>query len=119
MSGLERASPFAPEYATRVLADVPMARHTSWHVGGPADFFFDPRDAGDLAAFVRQLPAEIALLWIGLGSNLQRHLTHEGREVAGIARSEKEIRRSAQVPGGVARHGDIHQNAAGVLGSKG
>jgi UDP-N-acetylmuramate dehydrogenase len=70
MNGLLRSSPFAPEYANRVLADVPMSRHTSWHVGGPADFFFAPRDAGDLAAFVRQLPAEIALLWIGLGSNL-------------------------------------------------
>jgi len=70
MNGLLRSSPFAPEYAARVLADVPMSRHTSWHVGGPADFFFAPRDAGDLAAFVRQLPAEIALLWIGLGSNL-------------------------------------------------
>jgi len=69
MTGL-KASPFAPEYTTRVINDEPMSRHTSWHVGGPADFFFDPRDAGDLAAFVRQLPAEIALLWIGLGSNL-------------------------------------------------
>jgi UDP-N-acetylmuramate dehydrogenase len=39
-------------------------------VGGPADFFFSPRDASDLAGFVRQLPEEIALLWIGLGSNL-------------------------------------------------
>jgi len=70
MNGLLRCSPFAPEYASRVLADVPMSRHTSWHVGGPADFFFSPRDAGDLAAFVRHLPADIALFWIGLGSNL-------------------------------------------------
>jgi len=70
VNGVLRSSPFAPEYATRVLVDVPMSRHTSWHVGGPADFFFAPRDAGDLGAFVRQLPVEIALLWIGLGSNL-------------------------------------------------
>ena len=70
MNGVLRSSPFAPEYAGRVLVDVPMSRHTSWHVGGPADFFFSPRDGGDLAAFVRQLPADIALYWIGLGSNL-------------------------------------------------
>lgn len=70
MNGVLRSSPFAPEYAARVLTDVPMSRHTSWHVGGPADFFFSPRDAGDLAGFVRQLPREIPLLWIGLGSNL-------------------------------------------------
>jgi UDP-N-acetylmuramate dehydrogenase len=70
MNGVLRSSPFAPEYASRVLSNVPMSRHTSWHVGGPADFFFSPRDGGDLAAFVRQLPAEIGLFWIGLGSNL-------------------------------------------------
>jgi UDP-N-acetylmuramate dehydrogenase len=70
MNGVLRSSPFAPEYAGRVLTDVPMSRHTSWHLGGPADYFFAPRDAGDLAAFVRQVPLKIPLLWIGLGSNL-------------------------------------------------
>jgi UDP-N-acetylmuramate dehydrogenase len=66
----QRFSILAPEFATRVMHDVPMAKHTSWHVGGPADLFFTPRDATDLAAFVRLLPAEVPLLWIGLGSNL-------------------------------------------------
>jgi UDP-N-acetylmuramate dehydrogenase len=66
----QRISTLAPEFAARVLHDVPMARHTSWHVGGPADLFFTPRDATDLAAFVRLLPPEVPLLWIGLGSNL-------------------------------------------------
>jgi UDP-N-acetylmuramate dehydrogenase len=47
-----------------------MAKHTSWHAGGTADFFFTPRDIMDLASFVRQLPSEVPLLWIGLGSNL-------------------------------------------------
>jgi UDP-N-acetylmuramate dehydrogenase len=47
-----------------------MSKHTSWHVGGPADLFFTPRDIMDLASFVRQLPAATPLLWIGLGSNL-------------------------------------------------
>ena len=62
--------PLSPEFSSRVLHDVPMAKHTSWHAGGPADLFFAPRNAGDLAAFVRQLPAPIPLLWVGLGSNL-------------------------------------------------
>ena len=26
----------APEFSARVLRDVPMARHTSWHAGGAA-----------------------------------------------------------------------------------
>ena len=60
----------APEFASRVLRDVSMAKHTSWHAGGSADVFFTPRDIMDLASFVRQLPAEVPLLWIGLGSNL-------------------------------------------------
>jgi UDP-N-acetylmuramate dehydrogenase len=66
----QRSSDLSPEFAARVLKDVPMAKHTSWHVGGPADLFFTPRDAMDLAAFLRQLPTDVPLLWIGLGSNL-------------------------------------------------
>jgi len=66
----QRSLELAPEFATRVLQNVSMAKHTSWHVGGPADFFFTPRDAMDLAAFVRHLPLDVPLLWIGLGSNL-------------------------------------------------
>jgi UDP-N-acetylmuramate dehydrogenase len=66
----QRHIDLSPEYSTRVLHDVSMAKHTSWHVGGPADFFFTPRDTMDLAAFIRQLPPEVPLLWVGLGSNL-------------------------------------------------
>jgi UDP-N-acetylmuramate dehydrogenase len=66
----ERSQELAPEFSQRVLHDVSLSKHTSWHVGGPADLFFTPRDASDLAAFVRQLPAEVPVLWIGLGSNL-------------------------------------------------
>src|SRR3984957_2913064 len=66
----QRSPILAPEFASRVLHDVPMAKHTSWHVGGPADLFFTPRDVMDLASFLRQLPPEEPLLWVGLGSNL-------------------------------------------------
>ena len=66
----QRSLELAPEFATRVLHDEPMAKHTSWHVGGPADVFFTPRDVMDLAAFMRQLPPVVPLFWIGLGSNL-------------------------------------------------
>lgn len=66
----QRLLDVAPEFGARVLRDVSMAKHTSWHVGGPADFFFTPRDAKDLAAFLRQLPPDVPLLWVGLGSNM-------------------------------------------------
>ncbi|MCX7059777.1 MAG: UDP-N-acetylmuramate dehydrogenase [Gammaproteobacteria bacterium] len=48
----------------------PLARHTSWRVGGPADRYVEPADRDDLIAFVRQLPADEPVLWLGLGSNL-------------------------------------------------
>jgi len=48
----------------------PLARHTSWRVGGPADRFFVPADINDLQNFLQQLPDDEPLTWIGLGSNL-------------------------------------------------
>lgn len=59
-----------PRFTARVRRDEPLARHTSWHVGGPADVFFMPRDRDDLVAFLRALPAGTPMLWLGLGSNL-------------------------------------------------
>jgi UDP-N-acetylmuramate dehydrogenase len=59
-----------PEFAVRVRRDEPMSRHTSWHVGGPAEVFFNPRDRNDLAAFLKGLPPDVPIQWIGLGSNL-------------------------------------------------
>ena len=59
-----------PEFRERVMRDEPMSRHTSWHVGGPADAWFSPRDVEDLSAFLRALPTEVPVTWVGLGSNL-------------------------------------------------
>ena len=50
--------------------DAPLARHTSWRVGGNADALFVPADRDDLAAFVAQWPRATPLTVIGLGSNL-------------------------------------------------
>jgi UDP-N-acetylmuramate dehydrogenase len=47
-----------------------MSRHTSWHVGGPAEVFFNPRDRTDLSAFLRMLHADVPIYFVGLGSNL-------------------------------------------------
>lgn len=48
----------------------PMARHTSWRVGGPADLFFRPESVAELCGFLADLPAGTPVTWIGLGSNL-------------------------------------------------
>jgi len=47
-----------------------MSRHTSWHVGGPAEVFFNPRDRADITAFLRTLSDDVPICWVGLGSNL-------------------------------------------------
>ena len=48
----------------------PMARHVSWRAGGPADRFFIPKSIEDLSRFLSSIPADEALLFVGLGSNL-------------------------------------------------
>jgi UDP-N-acetylmuramate dehydrogenase len=50
--------------------DEPLARYTSWRVGGPARCLYRPADRDDLLAFLRGLDPDEPLLWLGLGSNL-------------------------------------------------
>lgn len=60
----------AHEFLPRIRRNEPMSRHTSWHVGGAAEIYFTPRDRTDLAAFLKSVPAETPVQWVGLGSNL-------------------------------------------------
>lgn len=39
-------------------------------VGGPADYLFQPADVEDLAAFLKDLPQDVAVFPMGVGSNL-------------------------------------------------
>ncbi len=48
----------------------PMAKHTSWRAGGAAEYFFKPADRPDLCLFMAQLPVDMPVFFIGLGSNL-------------------------------------------------
>ncbi|WP_428608185.1 UDP-N-acetylmuramate dehydrogenase [Sedimenticola sp.] len=48
----------------------PLARFTTWRVGGPARQFYRPADSADLLQFLASLPEDEPLLWLGLGSNL-------------------------------------------------
>lgn len=54
----------------RLQADADMSRLTWFRVGGPADILFQPADEEDLAEFLRQLPEEIPVMVVGVGSNL-------------------------------------------------
>lgn len=59
-----------PPFDARVLHDEPLARYTSWRVGGPADVLFKPNDVAELTAFLKSLAPNTPIHWIGLGSNL-------------------------------------------------
>lgn len=59
-----------PPFDTRVLHDEPLARYTSWRVGGPAEVLFKPNDVAELASFLKSLAPNTPIHWIGLGSNL-------------------------------------------------
>ena len=54
----------------RLLANQSLAELTWFRVGGPAQVLFMPEDEGDLSYFLANLPAELPVTVIGLGSNL-------------------------------------------------
>ncbi|MDM8565843.1 UDP-N-acetylmuramate dehydrogenase [Candidatus Halobeggiatoa sp. HSG11] len=65
------ANPFNPVGLRGTLRhNEPLSKHTSWRVGGPAQWFYEPADMEDLIQFIQQLPANIPIFWLGLGSNL-------------------------------------------------
>lgn len=59
-----------PELRGRLLANQPLAGLTWFRVGGPAQILFMPDDEADLSYFLANLPGEIAVAVVGLGSNL-------------------------------------------------
>jgi UDP-N-acetylmuramate dehydrogenase len=59
-----------PGFEPRIRRNELLSRHTTWHVGGPADVWFVPRDVADLASFLAQLPPTVPVTWVGLGSNV-------------------------------------------------
>ena len=59
-----------PELRGRLLANQSLAELTWFRVGGPAQLLFMPADEEDLALFLGELPEEIPVTVIGLGSNL-------------------------------------------------
>jgi UDP-N-acetylmuramate dehydrogenase len=47
-----------------------LSNYTTWRVGGPAQWFYEPSGLMDLAHLLRQVPEEMPIFWLGLGSNL-------------------------------------------------
>ncbi len=56
--------------AVEIFYNEPMAQHTSWRVGGPADIFVLPKSVSELQDFLKTLNSNQKVFWTGLGSNL-------------------------------------------------
>jgi UDP-N-acetylmuramate dehydrogenase len=48
----------------------PLSSYTSWRVGGPADYLYQPRDLSDLSYVLKHLPLSIPLYYLGAGTNV-------------------------------------------------
>jgi UDP-N-acetylmuramate dehydrogenase len=59
-----------PKLRGRLLANQSLAELTWFRVGGPGQVLYMPEDESDLAYFLAQLPADIPVTVVGLGSNL-------------------------------------------------
>lgn len=58
-----------PEVRGKLLLDQPLAPYTWFRVGGPADALFLPKDEDDLAEFLKALPEEVPIQFMGVASN--------------------------------------------------
>jgi UDP-N-acetylmuramate dehydrogenase len=59
-----------PDLRGRLLANESLAPLTWFRVGGPAQVLFTPADEDDLAYFLKNLPHQLPLCVVGVGSNL-------------------------------------------------
>src|SRR5687767_6053432 len=64
---------FRTRLAGRVAADVPLARYTTYRLGGPARLFVEPAREDDievLTTILSELAEPLPILVVGRGSNL-------------------------------------------------
>jgi UDP-N-acetylmuramate dehydrogenase len=94
-----------PALRGRLLANQSLAELTWFRVGGPAQVLFMPEDEQDLGYALANLPADMAVTVIGLGSNLIVRdggvpgvVIRLGRGFGEIAVEDTRIRAGAAVP---------------------
>ncbi len=97
-----------PAVRGKLLADEPLAPFTWFRVGGMAEILFLPADHEDLAAFLTDLPAEVPVTVLGVGSNV---IIRDGG-VAGVV-----IRLAGRAFGGVTAEGGGLKAGAAALDS--
>jgi UDP-N-acetylmuramate dehydrogenase len=59
-----------PQVRGKYVPEAPLAEHTWFRVGGPAEVLYKPADTDDLAHFLAHCPEDIPVTVIGLASNI-------------------------------------------------
>jgi UDP-N-acetylmuramate dehydrogenase len=95
-----------PRLRGRLLANQSLAELTWFRVGGPAQVLFTPSDEDDLGYFLGELPQQLAVYIVGVGSNL---IVRDGG-IPGVV-----IRLSPRGFGEVGADGDIVNAGAAAL----
>ncbi|SMB96422.1 UDP-N-acetylmuramate dehydrogenase [Desulfonispora thiosulfatigenes DSM 11270] len=71
MSITKLAHDFQKEVKGKVILNELMSRHTTWHIGGPADLLFNPQDIDDLKkALIFAGNNNLEITIVGAGSNI-------------------------------------------------
>lgn len=96
-----------PDVRGQVLRNASLAPYTWFRVGGPADILFLPKDEEDLALFLSELPVDVPVTVLGVGSNT---IVRDGG-VAGVV-----VRLAGKPWGGLLQTGDLDiETGAGAL----
>ena len=106
-----------PDLRGRLLANESLAPLTWFRVGGPAQVLFTPSDENDLAYFLKNLPQELPVYVVGVGSNL---IVRDGGMPGVVVRlsprgfGETAVQRDIVVAGAAALDRRVAETAAGA-----
>lgn len=111
---------FAPDVRGKLEFDAPLAKLTWFRTGGNADLLFTPEDEQDLCDFLKQLPMDIPILPLGVGSNMlvrdggvEGAVIRMGKKFSKIAREENHIVAGAGAPDISVAHAALDANLTG------
>lgn len=99
---LRSSSHRLPDLAGSVEANASLADFIWFRTGGTAEYLVKPKDIEDLAAFLRDLPADVPVLPVGVGSNL---IVRDGGVPGVVIRLPKSFAKVAVEPGNRIRAG--------------
>ena len=98
---LETRPAALPTPRGKLTAHAPLAPLVWFKSGGAAQWLFEPKDADDLADFLRDLDPSVPVMAFGLGSNL---IVRDGEAVVRRESHEQQADNSAAAASNAAAH---------------